>query len=65
MTFVGYPGAPGWGPDDIFWTLSPPESETHLAIGFSNLKLVHFHTLTLNFGQSEPTLLALQFAWLS
>ena len=44
VTFIGYPWDPSWGPGDAFWTLTRPESETDVAIGFSDLDLVHFHT---------------------
>ena len=52
-------------PEDLCWTLSPLESEKHLAIGFSDLDLVHFHTPHLNIGQTKQNLLFFQFALLS
>ena len=64
LTVLGYPGDPSWGPVSVFWTQSGPERETDLAIGFSDLDLVHFHTPHLNNGQTKQNLLFFQFALL-
>ena len=52
VTFIGYPWDPSWGPDNALWTLSRPEREADVAIGFRDLDLMFFHTSR---SKIEPT----------